>query len=42
MQWVVAIVYSYLESNRGGIALYLPDSGIVSDEGSVIDLSGYA
>ena len=37
----MAFSYSDQTSNRGGVALYLYDVGVMSKEGSAIDLSSF-
>ena len=38
----MAFAFSDQVSNRGGITLFIPESGIHSNEGVAIDLSGFA
>ena len=39
--WVMAFAFSDQASNRGGVALFIPSSELVKEEGTAIDLSGF-
>ncbi len=41
-QWVLVFAFSDLATNKGGIAVYIPSSGIAMQLSTAIDYSSYA